>query len=121
MGDLTTITATVADVLPSVEALQGAYESKNWALLAGLVLTGLVALSRRLGLLALVPKEATKWVAIWLAMLGAVGAGLVLGMSWLSIVATGLSTGLMAIGGWESLGKMFKPKAAAEPAAPEAP
>jgi len=111
VGQILTQTATAAaDLLPSVDSMRDAYESKNWMLLAGLILTGIVALTRKLGLLSMLDAANSKWAAVGIAMLGAVGGGLMLGMAWPVITVTGLSAGLIAIGGWETVGKMLKAK-----------
>lgn len=107
---IATASSTVADMLPSITAVQDAYASKDWMLLAGLVLTAVVALVRKLGIAAMLSPDQSKWLAVGLSMAGAVGGGLMLGMSWHAILVTGLSTGLVAIGGWETLGKLLRGK-----------
>lgn len=105
-----TITSTMTDMLPTLGDLQTAYSSRNWLLLLGLVLTAAVTISKRLGLLALVPKEATKWVAVGMGMATGIGGGLILGQDWMTILGTGITAGLLSIGGHEIFGKMLKKK-----------
>lgn len=107
-----TLTSSVSDILPSADAMKSAFESRNWLLLGGMVLMVVVVMIRRMGLLDKLAPELHQWAAMGLAMAGAVAGGIMMGMSWLSIIPTGLLTGLAAIGGWETLGRMLFAKKA---------
>jgi hypothetical protein len=74
----------------------------EWSLLIGGALTLLVRLLTLLRPLAdKLPPEATKWLAMGLAMLGSAATGLLSHVPWYKVVADGVLVGVAAIGGWE--------------------
>ena len=109
-----TTTATTADFLTLITDTVGAFGDSNWTLGSGLLIMVLVVLTRRLGLLKKLPKTWMPWAASGLAVLGSIASGLQAGRGWLDIVVTGLTTGLVAVGGWETLGKLITKKSANE-------
>lgn len=76
-----------------------------WGGAIGLGIMCLVSIAGHLKLLNWVPAEGKRWVAMGIAVLGAVGTGLVTGADWVSITGNGITAGLAAVGGWEFLGK----------------
>lgn len=87
-----------------INAIADASQAKNWALMAGLIITLVVAAARWVKLLEWLPKSAMKWVAGALAALTSVGTHLVAGNAdIMSMIVTAVSTGVAAVGGWEML------------------
>jgi len=84
-----------------------AFQSGAWAVGAGLLLTVVVALGRAFRVLQWIPKKAVPWATAAIAVLTSVGLGLTNDQDWMTIVSTGISVGLVAIGGWETLGKLI--------------
>tara|TARA_R110002110_G_scaffold16569_25_gene71697 strand:- start:2065 stop:2403 length:339 start_codon:yes stop_codon:yes gene_type:complete len=105
-----TTTATAADALSLVGDAVSAFGDGNWALGVGLTLMILVVAVKRFGLLKSVPKEYMPWAVSGLATVGAVASGLQAGRGWWDILVSGLTVGLIAIGGWETVGKLVQKK-----------
>ena len=113
VGTSTTVLdpSTPADlgfVASLVEAITQAYQGHSWTLLAGLVLTGIIAGLRAFDVGKKLPDKYVPWFAVGLAVLGSVAVGLQLGQGVVAILTTGLAVGVAAIGGWETIGKLFK-------------
>jgi hypothetical protein len=87
----------------------------SYGLATGLGLTLMVHLASRLNLLNWVKPEGKKWVAMGIATLGAVGAGLVGQVDWLEIVVSSLSVALTSVGGWEFIGSVTGGKKPGDP------
>ncbi len=78
------------------------HETKEWSLLIGGVITLLVRLLTLLKPLAeKLPPEATKWLAMALAMLGSIATGLMAKIPWYKVLLDGIQVGTAAMGGWE--------------------
>jgi hypothetical protein len=88
-------------VSDEVSLLVDAIQSKNWALVFGLLLSLLVAVANKFGLKDKVGGKAVPWVTSGVAVLGAVGAALLGGIPLMDAVSQGLVAGVAAIGGWE--------------------
>lgn len=74
----------------------------HWSLLIGGAITLLLRFAPLLRpLLDKLPAEATKWVAMGLAMLGSIATGLMAGVPWYKVLVDGAQVGVAAIGGWE--------------------
>ena len=99
-----TTTATAADALSLVGDAVSAFGD------VGLTLMILVVAVKRFGLLKSVPKEYMPWAVSGLATVGAVASGLQAGRGWWDILVSGLTVGLIAIGGWETVGKLVQKK-----------
>ena len=84
-----------------VSLLVDAIQSKNWALVLGLLLSLLVAVANKFGLKDKVGGKAIPWVTSGVAVAGAVGAALLAGIPLMEAVPQGLVAGVAAIGGWE--------------------
>ncbi len=95
--------ATLPDDMTGVLAwFRATHTGGNWSLLIGGVITLLVRLLTLLKPLAdKLPPEATKWVAMALAMLGSIATGLMAGVVWYKVLADGVQVGAAALGGWE--------------------
>jgi hypothetical protein len=91
-----------------VEMMIKAFKSGHWALFAALILTALVACLRFFEVGKKIPKEYVPWFTGGMASATSVALGLYIGLDWWAIATTGLSVGLMAIGGWETIGKLLK-------------
>lgn len=81
--------------------LVDAIQSKNWALVLGILLSLLVAVANRFGLKDKVGGKAIPWVTSGVAVAGAIGAALMAGIPVLEALSQGLVAGVAAIGGWE--------------------
>jgi len=115
--DAEAIEKTVDDVSDQVSLIAEAIESKNWALLAGLLLSLLVAVANRFGLKDKVGGKAVPWVTTGVAVAGAVGAALLAGVPVMQALSQGVVAGAAAIGGWEMLLKhLLAPKSDPAPA-----
>lgn len=88
-------------VSDEVSLLVNAVQSKNWALVLGFLLSLLVAVANKFGLKDKVGGKAVPWVTSGVAVLGAVGTALMIGMPLMDAVSQGLVAGVAAIGGWE--------------------
>ncbi len=115
--DAEAIEKTVDDVSDQVSLIAEAIESKNWALLAGLLLSLLVAVANRFGLKDKVGSKAIPWVTTGVAVAGAVGAALLAGVPVMQALSQGVVAGAAAIGGWEMVLKhLLAPKSDPAPA-----
>jgi uncharacterized membrane protein YqgA involved in biofilm formation len=85
------------------QAIMSAVGQKNWALLAGLMITLVVAGARWLGLTKKLSKSYDKWVAAGLAGLQTLAIGLQLGMGMKEMLMMTVSAAVAAVGGWEYL------------------
>lgn len=113
-----TVTATIASTITSTKAAASdldalrlmalAFKQGDWALGSGLLLTFVVASLRVVGLLHLIPKKYDKYVAAGIAVLTSIALGLQTGEDWWKIVTTGATIGLIAIGGWETVGNWIR-------------
>jgi hypothetical protein len=90
-----------------IKMMVKAFQDKNWALGAAFVLTAVVAGLRYFEVGKKIPKEWMPWFVGGTAMATSVAVGLYAGLGWLVIVTTGLSVGLMAMGGWSTVGKLI--------------
>jgi hypothetical protein len=88
-------------VSDEVSLLSEALQSKNWALVFGILLSFLVAIANKFGLKDKVGGKAIPWVTSGFAVAGAVSASLMTGVSMMDAVPQGLVAGVAAIGGWE--------------------
>lgn len=78
------------------------HEAGEWSLVIGGAVTLLVRLLTLLKPLAdKLPPEATKWLAMGLAMLGSIATGLMAKIAWYKVILDGLQVGAAALGGWE--------------------
>lgn len=91
-----------------IEMMFNAFKSGEWALGAAFVLTLLIAAFRFLDLGKKVPKAWVPWVTGAVAMATSSALGLYAGLGWWAILTTGLTVGLVAVGGWETIGKLLK-------------
>lgn len=101
--DAEEIEAVVDGVADQGEFIANAIQNKDWALLAGFLLSLLVAFANRFGLKDKVGGAAVPWVTSGIAVVGAVGASLMAGLPVLEAVSQGLVAGVAAIGGWEMI------------------
>jgi len=84
-------------------ALVDAAHSKEWGVLAGLVLMLVVYF---VGLFwSSIPGHVLPWLSIVLGILGTVGIDMAHGLVWWKAILSGLTTGVSATGFWETLGK----------------
>jgi len=105
-------------VADSASLIAQAIQDKNWALLAGILLSLLVAFANKFGLKDKVGGKAVPWVTSGLAVGAAVSAALLAGIPLLEALSQGLLAGVAAIGGWEMMLKhVLAPKKSEEPAA----
>jgi len=105
----------VDDVSMLVDALQ----SKNWALVFGILLSLLVSIANKFGLKDKVGSKALPWVTSGTAVAGAVGAALLSGFPVMEALSQGLVAGVAAIGGWEMILKHFLAPKKSEAADPQ--
>lgn len=78
------------------------HKAGHWSLLIGGVLTLILRFAPLVKpLLDKLPAEATKWVAMGVAMVGSIATGLMAGVPWYKVLVDGLQVGAAAIGGWE--------------------
>lgn len=113
-----TTTSTVVVTPESVDSVGGlfdvlklsikAFQGGAWAVGAGLVLTMVVAALRMFNVIKRIPKEYVPWGVAGMAMLTSVGLGLQAGIAWDAILTTGLTVGLVSMGGWSTFGKLAK-------------
>ncbi|APU88879.1 hypothetical protein Rctr197k_055 [Virus Rctr197k] len=113
----TTSTTAVVDpsAVQSVDQLFGlvglmanAFKTRQWLLVAALVLTAAIAGFRMLKLGQKLPGALVPWVTLGLALLTSAVIGIQTHRSWSAILATGLTVGVAAVGGWETVGKMVR-------------
>ncbi|MBQ73328.1 MAG: hypothetical protein CMJ67_10530 [Planctomycetaceae bacterium] len=107
----------VEAVSDEASVLVDAIQSKNWALVLGMLLSLLVAVANKFGLKDKVGGKAVPWVTSAVAVAGAIGASLMAGISVMEAVSQGLVAGVAAIGGWEMVLKhILAPKSDPAPA-----
>lgn len=94
-------------VIRLIEALTSAFGDHAWTLVVGLFLTMIVAGLRFFELVKKVPKVWVPWVTVGLAVLGSVAVGMQQGLPWGTVLTGGITVGVVAIGGWETIGKML--------------
>ena len=95
------------------------HQRSGWGALLAALLTVVVFVIRKVGLLKKVPKSALPWVAAGIAMVGDVAAALAAGSPIPDALIQGLMLGAAAVGFWEmALKHALRPK---EPAGDEAP
>lgn len=99
---------TVGEGFELLKLAYNAFKGGGWALGAGLLLTGAIALLRVFKVGQKIPKAYLPWFVGGVAMLTSIALGLQVGLGWQAIVTTGLSVGLMAMGGWSTFGKAVK-------------
>lgn len=80
-----------------------AVKSKNWPLLAGVILMLLLFLANKLGLKEKVNKKYIPWIGVIVSVLGSVGTMLITGILWYEAVIQGFLVGAAASGLWELL------------------
>ena len=107
----------IDDAVESVSLLVDALQSKNWALAIGILLSLLVAFANKFGLKDKVGSKALPWVTSGVAVIGAIGAALMAGVSIMEAASQGLVAGVAAIGGWEMILKHLLAAKKEEPAA----
>lgn len=95
--------------------LHDAVQASDYAMIGALALMLVVFVVRKY-LWKSIPKEHIPLVTVTLAVLGEIAMALYAGVEWTQAIASGVSIGLAAIGGWEVLGKKLlkKPGADAE-------
>jgi len=99
-------TVAVDQLTQVVDTASRAYSSKDWALGAAAALMLAVLLVRQFKLTDKVPSAVVPWATAGLAMATSVSLGIQNGQSWVSIITTGLTVGLSAVGLWETAGKV---------------
>ena len=99
----TTSTTALGDPGVIIGLMAKAFQSGDWMLAVGLLLTLVVAGFKLLGINKLVPKQHTKWLAGGLSLVTSVAVGLMAHATWWAIISTGLGAGVIAVGGWEVL------------------
>lgn len=87
-----------------VQLVVSAFQSRNWSLLAGLLLAAVVW-AINMFVVGKVDPAHMRWVAMGLSTATSVALGLQAGEPWMNIVVTGITVGLMAVGTWETAGK----------------
>lgn len=112
MDPVSTATAaassTSLDPLSLLHMAAQAYHSHAYALLAGALLTLAVIVLRQFNVVAQLPSKYVPWATVGLSILSSVGLGLEEGKGLADVALTGLAIGWMAIGAWETAGKMGK-------------
>ena len=90
-----------------------AYQDKDWALLAGAILSVVIWALKKFGVLDKI-KLGSKWgiriSTLALAVLTSIAIGLIGHQGWQEILKTGVQVAFMAVGGWEFIGKLFRGK-----------
>lgn len=98
--------------LPSVVGMMlQAFQSKNWMLLAGLILAIVVfvlKVTKILDKIKLGGKWGIRMSTVILSTLTSVSLGLLTDQGWWAIVSTGLGVAFAAIGSWEVVGKLVR-------------
>lgn len=97
----------VGFVVDLIAALTKAFADHSWTLVAGLFLTIIVAGLRFFEFVKKIPNAWVPWAVMGISILASVAVGLQQGLPWGSIVTGGITVGVVAIGGWETLGKML--------------
>ena len=89
----------------TVSALVKAIQSKNWPVVAGLILMLLVFVANKFGLKDKVGAKAIPWVSLVIGVFATSGMALASGVAVTEALIQGLSAGLAAVGSWETLFK----------------
>lgn len=105
---ITSDSVTSDNVVDIVSTMALAFSKRSWALGAGLLLTLIAAWLRAFNFAQKIPVEWMPWAVLGMAMLASIGVGLQSGKRFSTILIGGLSVGVMAIGGWETIGKMVR-------------
>lgn len=101
--------ATAADLASEgsiLKFLAKAFHFREWRLAMGCALTLLVMILRKVGIENLIDSKHLPWVTTGIAVLGAIGPGISEGLPITDVLVDGLTVGWMAIGGWETVGKL---------------
>ena len=98
----------VDEVVETVGLIKEAIDSGAWGLVVGLILSLLVAVSRRFNVLHFLPSQAVPWATMGLSLAASVAALLVGGVAVGEAILAGITAGLAAVGGWEMLLKHIK-------------
>ena len=93
------------EAVATVSALVKAIQSKNWPVVAGLILMLLVFIANKFGLKDKVGAKAIPWVSLVIGVFATSGMALVSGVAVTEALIQGLSAGLAAVGAWETLFK----------------
>lgn len=89
----------------TVSALVKAIQSKNWPVVAGLILMLLVFMANKFGLKDKVGAKAIPWVSLAIGVFATSGIALASGVAVMEAIIQGLGAGLAAVGSWETLFK----------------
>lgn len=109
---VTATTAAVSGGLADVPMVLGlaaqAFKSQAWVVFSGLLLTLAVIGLRFFDVVKKLPDKLVPWATLGLSMLTSLAVGLQTGQRWDAILVSGLTVGLVAIGGWESFAKAVR-------------
>ena len=92
------------DVVETSSALRDAIESRQWPLVIGLLLTGVVYILRRAGIESIVSSKALPWLTLSLATSSQIGISLSSGIAWQDAIWTAIYTAGSAIMAWDLSG-----------------
>lgn len=93
------------EAVETVSALVKAIQSKNWPVVAGLILMLLVFIANKFGLKDKVGAKAIPWVSLVIGVFATSGMALASGVAVTEAIIQGLGAGLAAVGSWETLFK----------------
>lgn len=100
-----------------VGLLVEAVQAGKWSVAAGLLLSLLIWVVRKFGILDKLNKQVIPWAVAGVGILGYIAMALVSGLDWVTALQQGFAVGLQAVGLWEMLLKRFlKPQ---DPVTPE--
>ena len=88
-----------------ITVLVKAIQSKNWPVVAGIILMLLVFVANKFGLKDKVGAKAIPWVSLAIGVFATSGMALASGVAVTEALIQGLSAGLAAVGSWETLFK----------------
>ena len=88
-----------------ITVLVKAIQSKNWPVVAGIILMLLVFVANKFGLKDKVGAKAIPWVSLVIGVFATSGMALASGIAVTEALIQGLSAGLAAVGSWETLFK----------------
>ena len=88
-----------------ITVLVKAIQSKNWPVVAGIILMLLVFVANKFGLKNKVGAKAIPWVSLLIGIFATTGMALASGIAVTEALIQGLSAGLAAVGSWETLFK----------------
>jgi hypothetical protein len=90
------------DINIDINSIINSAQAGQWLLFAGLLLTAIVQIARKLlPLLKGIPKPALPWVIFALGVLAAGGSVLVGGGGWLAAVIAGVTVGATSLGAYD--------------------